>query len=275
MKRLRKFSEDGSQTLELYHYTSAQHFMKIMESGQILPAANTGNTSNGGSVKHYTLAEENEQGYDFTAGDLYNMIEDADLNSFVIDQSVVDYINEIIISHDEAEDEIVRVKTYFPSGNQGGVYLTEDSSDQQDYGLNAVQNPLDSSLPNFIVCLKVRVSSENLLPDLDDAEVDSSSSTPEWQQTLDSVGQCVYGGPVPLDLIKGVQIKDWGFVGGSKFTDNTEFYNWVEEKGIKFESYVSANEIQNQLTTLLQEYANIGNEVTSRLIKRIFKNIYV
>jgi hypothetical protein len=246
-------------TLSLNHYTSAQHFIKIFDNGEISPAAVTGNVSGGGNVKHYYLAGENEEGpdiYQYTVGDLEAIMSSSNI---VVDQALVDYV-ENALGHDDGEEWPVKIKEAKPSGNQNGVYLTEDEDDSRTYALSAVDNSPDNSIPNFGIRLLIDVTSDRLLPDLDDSDVDPSSDIPEWEQTLNDVGQVVYEGAIPVSLIKGVIISsreaqdNGGKFGGYKM----KLIKWAF-KMVRFDEIINPQDAYVELQQLFQEYANYQN----------------
>lgn len=278
MKRLKK---KAWGTITLYHGTTMQYFMEMMNSGQILPGGYTGKVSGGGYMSYMSLADENDQ----TTGEyrveehdvstLCMYIDNKDLG-VVLDEGLKTKLLELkkqFPSDSDLMDQLLYVRVSNPSGNQIGIYLGKNEGDVDVY-LRNWSKGTDNSKPNGAMILKLNVEEDALGPDLDDGSINERDKTPYWKQTLDGIGQCVHNGPISIDSISQIKIP------GNKF--NTSKINSIvsdmdaEEWGAKyiaFDTWIDANTAFSQITTMFQDYQNVkdpyDDDVVASRLKRI------
>lgn len=256
MKRLikkSKLKKKAAETITLYHHTSAQYFMQMMDDGQITPSSYNGNTSGGGQVQYLELASESAGDGKTVNYNLQQLDEEYQSGNSVFHQSVIDMLESAKLE-DGWENEEIAIKIRKPSGNHEGVYLTKQRIDSAEYGAAAVNNAKNKNIPDFSIRLEIEVSTDFLDPDLDDGTIDISSDVPYWKQTLDAVDQCVHIGPIDMSSVKSVTVKKQEIqYYDSKFRRLDEFVWWSEEI-IDYHSSVSAQEAYSQLQKMYQEF---------------------
>lgn len=187
--RISRLRKKSSEMIDLYHVTSSQNFMEIVNSGQVSPSSVTGITSNGLS----------------------------------------------------GEDS--------PSGSINGIYLANDRiSASENYGYGAIDNSIDSSLPNIAMILHVSVPTDNLLPDYDDwsdeGENDGYDESNLWRKCLEEVGQCVFNGSIDISSIKKVEF-DREIKKSGNLLSNSDIVN-----NITFGSYISVSQAYSEIEYL-------------------------
>ncbi|AEO93385.1 gp123 [Bacillus phage G] len=251
--RLKKKSWDA---VSLKHYTSTQHFIEIMNEGQITPGGYNGNISGGGHVKYLSMSDGSNTTKKMSPSEIDRLFS-SDL--WEIDKDLLNYVNETKDT-DEWYSKQINVNIIQPSHDQNGVYLT-NRSDENDYGKEAVNNGLSDDYPNFEITLEFNVQTDALGPDLDDGKIDKESETPLWRQTIDSIGQCVHYGPISIDSISQVIIKDYGQINGyeMRFSDRDNFLSWASEF-ISFEQGLSAADAYSQIQKMYEEFDNYYEE---------------
>lgn len=261
MKRLIRKAWDS---VELYHFTSSQLFMKIMNDGQITSGGYNNVVSNGGHMKVYDLAGNNpENNYMKTIEFLLNAKEGVGTSNTVFSKELSDYIDQRLNENNDMNEQI-EVSISNPSHNEIGVYLSNDQDDPEDYMSQSLNANSDANLPNFGITLKISVQTDALVPDYDDLDANTqfSSDNPLWRQSLDKIGQVVHNGPIDVSNITSVKIttNTGAYEVGKPFERNrSEILNWFDTK-LSLNQWISADEAVNQLNQMNQEYQNLTLE---------------
>lgn len=276
MKRLKK---RAWESITLYHFTSSQFFMKMMEEGQITPGGYNDNISGGGHYPIYDLDDKND-GKEFSLSTIERKI---NLKLDEVTQRFKDYIEE---RKKENPDgwyvENVHVRIDMPSGDGNGVYLSNDQHDSNNYKKEAVNsNNVDKSIPNFGMILMIEVQTDALSPDYDDLaeldmELDKDSETPLWKQSLDKLDQCTHNGPISVDSIISVRLDSYNMNLGDKFSNEEDFMSFAENVTDinRMDTDISAEEAYNLLNNLNEGYKTFNQEnlVASSNKSRLKKN---
>lgn len=265
MKRLirkikSRLKKKAFNTITLYHHTSAQHFIQMMEEGEITSGGYNNNISGGGHQGYFVLSN-NGSGLFF---DNYNeLVEYSNRTGILFDKSLIDEINRLKSEDPENWDkQSLNVSMIRPSHNEIGVYLTSNVNDSEhEYGVSAVKNSPNKDLPNFPVTIEVRVYEDALGPDLDDGEVSSIIGVPYWKQTLDSIHQCVHNGPISIDSITRVKAcfdRTYKVQSGSKYykytLQETPFIKWLEDRIST--NWQNPETLYSQIINMFEEYDN-------------------
>lgn len=276
MKRLKK---KAWETIDLYHHTSSQFFMQMMEEGRITSGGYNGNAAGGGHEKVYDVPNK-ENGNSNLSYPL-TLLDDW-INNPTGENITKDLVNLVQKKKEENPDdwqnEEIEISVSYPSGNEIGVYLAKNQQDEYDYSRAAINNSKDRTTPNFKATLKIEVQTDALSPDYDDldyfeVEIDKDSSTPLWKQSLNEIGQCVHNGPIDVGSISGVIF--YGLEkyppNGDKFDNESDFRDFAG-KYIQEGTLMATEEAYNQLVLLNQEYESVETPVmASKTIKRLRK----
>ncbi|AEO93403.1 gp141 [Bacillus phage G] len=276
MKRLKK---KAWETIELYHHTSSQFFMQVMEEGQLTSGGYNGNISGGGHTSIFDVFSDEDPSsniyYPLIILDEMIKVPSDDKK---VTKTLTDLVNKMKEENPDWQSEEIEVSETKPSGNEIGVYLSSDKYNSVGYAEDAVSKG-DTSKLNFEVTLAIKVQTDALSPDYDDLvslelDIDDRSSVPLWKQSLNQVEQCVHNGPIDSESIVSVtfhSLENAYNDSDGKFNDEDEFTEFVSQY-IKEDEPMSTMEALSQLALMDSEYANTESLVmSSKKIKRLKK----
>jgi hypothetical protein len=264
--RLKRLAE-GKQTL--YHVTNSQLFLSIVQDGQLRPGSETGVTSFGStdfdvsySLFDSSIHSSNQQKL-MSVSELKQIIDSNDDSILITDELK----KEVEDNFQDNPSLTIEVAATEPQSGQPAVYLSSESG-RDLYRSETWSNRPYENYPALNTELKVEVEVDNLGPDTDDGGFDPNKPTPPWKQTLDTIGQCVYYGSIPLNKITGVYIDD---LEPSNLDDlriplNAETEAMIYSTFDKFvtpDTWLGVNEANNQL---LQFYGSL-NEVIEQILQ--------
>lgn len=279
MKRLKK---KAWGTIALYHATSLQYFVEIMNSGQIMPGGYTGKISGGGHKQYLDLAQIGDQTtdkYEVVRRNAYSLYLNIEKSSSmtVLSDDLKDKVNELRKEYPndgELAVQWLRVKIESPSGNQIGVYLGKSEADISTYFKDSSKGT-NTNLPDASVVLQINAEEDALGPDLDDGDINPNIKVPYWKQTLDVCGQCVHNGPVPISSIQQVKVISGRFAANKMGT--MEASQWAENY-IQFDTWMDTTTASAQINQMFQDYQNLTqdtqqNVVASNSEKRLIRKL--
>lgn len=263
MKRLKKKAWDS---ITLYHYTSTQYLMKMVDEGQITPGGYNDNVSGGGHYQIYDISDDKSEGTLFPLVLIDEFANNEGNKDREVTQDLINYLNKRKEENpDEWRKEETHVKIEKPSGNENGVYLTLDQQDAYQYRYSAIASNNDKSIPNFGVRLTIEVQTDALSPDYDDlteleVELDKDSKQPLWKQSLDKINQCLHNGPIDIGSVTAVEISDEVIDCGQKFEEKEQEFLEFTSNIVRLDTDISISEAIDSLKRLNEEYNNLSQD---------------
>lgn len=275
MNRLKKKAWGA---ITLYHATSLQYFIEIMNSGQIMPGGYTGKISGGGHKQYIDIASPEDKTTDQyevvkrNAFSLYLNIERSSDTTVLTDNLKDELIKlrEQYPNDGELASQIMRIKIESPSGNQIGVYLGKSEADISTYFRDS-EKGTDSTLPNASIILQINAEEDALGPDLDDSEINPNIKVPYWKQTLDTCGQCVHNGPIPISSISQIKIISGRF-SANKIPGSVVALEWAENY-IQFDTWIDTTTAFNQINQMFQDYQNLSQDNSQNIVANSSKRL--
>lgn len=257
--RLKKLA--GFETITLYHTTSSQLFLKIIEEGYLLPSSYTDQQTR--PKTNFILRDlANSQTKEKKEVSVLTLIKEK--NDYQLSERLQNKINDIIdnvknnLSDEEKDDKYafyrelnnkfieISEETRNPSSGIG-VYLT--NKEHNEYYLNKVNGTTtNDNLPNFPVELEITVYEDALSPDLyeefynGDTSLDRSSDVPLWKQSLEVNEEVIHQGPIDTKFIQRVYFHLDFLKNHHTFVDKTyKIFNEAQENFDELLNSLTAN----------------------------------
>ena len=264
MKRLLR-RKAGFEPITLYHVTSSQLFLKMLEDGFLLPGSYTEQQTR--PKTNFTLRDlaknNSEESEEISVLTLIKEESDYQISEKLktkINDIIEETKNKLPEEQRNNENTIYRIlkdiylnvthESKNPSSDIG-VYLTNE--EHNEYYLNKVNGTgTDDNLPVFPVELKVKVYEDALSPDLyeeyynGDTSLDRDSDVPLWKQSLEVNGEVIHQGPIDLDNVESIYFHLDFFENHHTFNDKT--YEEFNEKYEGFNDSLSILEKNKWLT---------------------------
>ena len=211
-------------SITLYYGTTSDELKKIISDGKICSSKNKlpndyckityylSHNKNGIEKSIFELYSDLERGIaklDSEIGykmkeiyeDIYNEYRKENIPKLEKEQNISDkyYRTKLNIEINKGNNDANIV--YLENENIAEQYANQFLVGYNNSGFKKYKNNTDLQ---FGVILEISVEEENLGPNLNEGRIDESSNIPEWKQTYDSIGQCVYYGDIPIDKILSV-----------------------------------------------------------------------
>lgn len=285
MKRLLR--KAGFESIILYHVTSSQLFLKILEDGFLLPGSYTDQQTR--PKTNFTLrdlaANNSKDSEKISILTLIKEIDDYQISS-KLQTKINDTIEDVKrdLPEEQRDDKNIIYKklkdiylnisyeTKNPSSDIG-VYLTD--VEHNEYYLNKVNGTsINDDLPIFPVELKLKVYEDALGPNLyeeyynGDTSLDRNSDVPLWKQSLEVNNEVIHQGPIDLDNVEQIYFHVDFFEDHHTFNDNTykvfnsTFENFDELlSSLDKNKWVSFNTGVEKLTKFYQSLSEQPTEI--------------
>lgn len=243
MKRLRRHAV--GDTVTLYHGTSAERFLQIINDGKLDMSAMTdaaySQKGHQATATYMVVNPDNKKAeqvvelsyLELSNGQTYKLADEVLARKIreAYDSAYQGASGNPAINKEVAEQALAnktaRVGLYKRHGVDSNVVFvaTEESATQFARYINDPGNEQVGTLAtlDFGVLLRLTLDKDALGPDANDTVPDVAGDESDWRKSLDQIGQCVHYGPIFTDSIASV-----------KFINTTYYNDPYHERGFDF-----------------------------------------